>query len=660
MIRVFADDKQLDLAENPYIQAQLNSPYIGTQQQGSVVYPFSCPFTGNNDLILGYARLPESAVDRNKTYVGKIMDDNILILEGILKVNGTDGSYSIEIEGPPAGVPLTFWNKKLNKIDFGTHEFQMEAKDTPLFAIKITPEIKPYFGLANSTLKIFHGSNVFLTYTFPSDTGNYNYLYNTGSNRTLGELLSPVAYAFNEEENLKAEGYELVISKSGINLFVPISATGEAYKIEITALVLGEFGPFNLVKTFDFTRIRYLSPILKGLQNNVPNRDPFVLPSVYNPGFYSEENKFWSRFVNWFDGTDYAKNGIRNPTAFTIVPMVSLKYLIDHLLIYMNYTPSGSAYNNADIQALIIENTRSIDLQAENCDFPFNIYQPSFDFKNHLPDITVQEFFDELKEFLGLAISYDFLSRSCNIEFIDPILKSVVNENFSNKVGERISFESSEIKKIQLSYDNIPDEDKTHEVYLPYPADSIVESSPVEYSQIKSKISSLPTKVYSPTNPDGFIFRPNIDGGSHYQGIPGGTIILDEIRLYSYCNQPGVSPFFGQDKNTFHFRLLLYIGKAKDFVGIDIVRADYKNQNLDLSLNTASENSRYNRFLKGKIEFLESAAEAETEVVLTDAEVAAFDWRKKKYIRGVNYIVHQLLPTLPVKKGFKMKMKRAV
>lgn len=655
MIRVYAGDRQIDLADNPYIESQLNSPFVGQQQNGSVVYPFTAPFTPNNDAIFEYFRLPEASIDRTKTHIGRMYDDNILIVEGILSIKESDKTYSVEIAGPPAGVSESFWSKNLRKIDIGSHEFDKRGVTTKLYSIKVTPEIEPYFGLKGSTIKIYTPTRNYVTYDFPVALGNfYNELYDSGTNRTLGEILQPVAYKFNEDNNLRSEGYELVISSKGINFFAPETLTNNLTLKLMVEYDVGTRGkPIIKQKVFDFILVTYLTPVLTGLENLTTLNSPFVFPTIYNPGFYGSNNKIFSKFVNWFDGKlgVYPENTYRNPTAYTLVPMMSLHFVIKQLLLSMNYSSEGAFFESQDMKLLYIENMKSIDLQCSIIDLPFNVFATSFQFKDHLPDVSVQEFFDEIKNYFGLSIEYDIVNRKARFDFIEPVLTSTDNEDYSDKVY-RISLSTSQVKKIQFSPNSeyIPEADKTHEVNLSLPLDEIVALEPDNYTTLKSKISTLPVQIVEAS--ETVIIRP---GGSTITEVT--AVQSGPVRIYPYCNQTGNSPLYEQNEQSWSFRLLFYLGKQKDPQDVTIIRSDYKTNTLNLILSN-DPTSRYSLYLKAYKIFLETGVEAETDVFLTDAEIAAFNWRLKKYIRGIHYLVHQLTPTLPVRKAFKMKMKR--
>lgn len=655
MIRVFAGERQIDLADNPYIESQLNSPFVGQQQNGSVVYPFSAPFTPNNDVIFEYFRLPEASIDRTKTHVGRMYDDNILIVEGILSIKKSDTTYSIEIAGPPAGIPESFWSKNLRKIDLGSHTFERRGVTTKMYALKITPEIELYFGMKGSTIKIYSPVRNYVTYDFPVALGNfYNELYDSGTNRTLGELLQPVAYKFNEDNSLRNEGYELVISARGINFFAPETlASTLTLKLKVEYDVGTRGRPIPREKVFDFLLVSYLAPILTGLENLTTLTSPFVFPTVYNPGFYGSNNKIFSKFINWYDGKlgVYPENTFRNPTTYTLVPMMTLHYVVRQLLVVMNYTGEGAFFSDTDLKLAYIENTKSIDLQCEMIDLPFNVFATSFQYKDHLPDISVQEFFNEIKNYFGLSIEYDVINRKAKIDFIQPVLTATENEDYSDKVY-RVSLETSPIKKIQFlpNTEYIPETDKAHEVNLPIPLDDVVAVEPDSYTTLKSKISTLPVQVVDASTAE--IIRPRGSTLSEVTAVQTGP-----VRMYPYCNQTGNSPLYEQSEQSWSFRLLFYLGKQKDPQDVTIIRSDYKTATLNLALST-EVTSRYTKLLKAYREFLENTVEAETDVFLTDAEVASFNWRLKKYIRGIHYLVHQLSPTLPVRKAFKMKMKR--
>lgn len=660
MIRVFAGNRQIDLADNPYIESQLNSPFVGQQQNGSVVYPFSAPFTANNDAIFEYFRLPEASIDRTKTHVGRMYDDNILIVEGILSIKKSDTTYSIEIAGPPAGVPESFWSKKLREINLGSHEFERKGVTTNMYALKITPDIEFYFGMKPSTLTIYTPAKIFVSYVFTIiQARGYNDRIESGANRNLGEILQPVAYKFNEENNQFNLGYELVVSSKGITFLAPETLTENLdVKVKIEYRTFGTGGDAQKVKIFDFQKVIYLAPILTGLENRTTINSPFVFPTIYNPGFYGQKNKLYAKYINFFDGElgTYMENTYRflNLTVYTLVPMITLHYVIKQLLLIMQYEAKGAFFEDADMKLLYIENQKSIDLQCEMTDLPFNIYATSFQYKDHLPDMTVQEFFDEIKNFLGLSIVYDKVNRLAIFDFIEPVLVSTENEDFSDKVY-RVSLETSPIKKIQFApnSDFIPEADKLHEVNQPLPSDEVVELTPDSYTTIKSKISTLPVQVVEASQTE-FIRPPRNTPPTTPVAVQTGT-----VRMYPYCNQTGNSQLYEQSEQSWSFRLLFYLGKQKDPQDVTIIRSDYKTATLNLALSTDAT-SRYTKLLKAYREFLENTVEAETDVFLTDAEIAAFNWRLKKYIRGIHYLVHQLTPTLPVRKAFKMKMKRVL
>lgn len=659
MIRVYAGDRQIDLADNPYIESQLNSPFVGQQQNGSVVYPFSAPFTANNDAIFEYFRLPEANIDRTKTHIGRMYDDNILIVEGILSIKKSDTTYSIEISGPPAGVPESFWSKNLRKVDIGSHEFQSKKVTTNVYSLKITPDIQGWFAIARSNLKIYTPNRVFVNYTFPANDNSINPDYQSGS-RSFGERILPVAYAFNEDAGLKKDGYELLVSKSGLALFVPENITNTlSIKILIKAVVSAPFGipgESYVEKEFEFSRVIYDAPVISELHNLNTINSPFVFPTIYNPDFYSEDNKIFSKYINFFDGIIYKENTYKRPTEWTLVPMLSLHFVIKKILNAMDYTPSGAFFVEQSFKNLIIENTKSIDKQCEMLDWVFNVYQLKFNFNEHLPDISIKDFFDEIKNYFGLAIEYNVITRICDFNFIEPVIISNDNEDYSEKVGREISLETSMIKKIQFSYDNsyVLEEDKNHEINLPIPLDSVVESNPEIYTTIKSKISSLPVLNKYPSSESSLIQ----DQLNLNNGIGLNLTINEDLRIFPYCKQKGNSVLYNQEKTEFGFRLLIFLGKQMGPLNVEIIKSDYKDGYINLSLSETDPTSRYTKYLKAYRDFLENAVEATTDVFLTDAEVASFNWRLKKYIRGIHYLVHQLSPTLPVRKAFKMKMKR--
>jgi hypothetical protein len=586
-------------------------------------------------------------------------DDNILIVEGILSIKKSDTTYSIEIAGPPAGVPESFWSKKLREIDLGSHVFERRGVTTKLYSLKITPDNEFYFGIKPSTLTIYTASKTFVVYKFlTTRSRGYNERLESGENRNLGEVLLPVAYAFNEENGGFNEGYELVISSKGINLFVPESITNILdikLKVEYNSRSGGVLTPQT--KIFNFSVVSYLAPILTGLENLTTVNSPFVFPTIYNPGFYGSNNKMYQKFVNWYDGQTgkYEENTYINTTINTMVPMMSLHYVMKQLLLIMQFSADGAFFEDNDMKLLCIENTKSIDYQCEMIDLPFNIFATSFQYKDHLPDLTVKEFFDEIKNYFGLSIEYDIINRKAKFDFINPILTSTDNEDYSDKVY-RVSLETSQIKKIQFTpnTDFVPDADKLHEVNLPLPSNTIVESEPDIYTTIKSQISTLPVQVFDAATSS--IIRPRRNPNPITTPV---VVQTGTVRMYPYCNQTGNSPLYGQSEQNWGFRLLFYLGKQKDPQDVTIIRSDYKTANLNLALNT-EPTSRYAKLLKGYKDFLENSVEAQTDVFLTDAEIASFNWRLKKYIRGVHYLVHQLTPTLPVRKAFKMKMKRVL
>lgn len=312
--------------------------------------------------------------------------------------------------------------------------------------------------------------------------------------------------------------------------------------------------------------------------------DKYCLPQVQNTAFYGTNSQGgYNGIINEHDGVNYGGS--------TKVPMLFNKYFLERITQLCGISFLGDFMNNADYQRLIIHNTHSLDNAT------------SIEYANHLPEMSVEQYFVELKKLFNLLMKFDIHAKTLKIDSIDGVLKKPCILDWSNKVSPIRNKAPEPSQGIELEFglngsDGLtkvpnPDFDKYRTALLA--------GQEISYQTIKSAWSSLTSTA---------------------SGLPK-------------MEMAGISSNFNQQANKFSPQFLFWTGlnagkpSALNNFGNSKI-AFYGANNLQQNCWQSYENWKAKTFA------------CSADAYLTAADVVTFDSSEKVHINGVNYYVDEL------------------
>lgn len=350
------------------------------------------------------------------------------------------------------------------------------------------------------------------------------------------------------------------------------------------------FGDFQntLLSEIDFGSIALPGVLTPVVQDG--GVDAVCFPTILNPTYYGQNA--YGGHVN-----DYTLGAY---TGAPQVPMVFVSYLIQRIATMTGTTIDGSFVTDPTWQQAIFYNTRALD------------GAPSVTIANHLPELTVVEFFLELRKLLNLSFVFDTITSRLTIGFWDDKLRMPTQIDWSKKAvkgGNKIPEFNT---RIQLSY-NL---DSSDALMKNRPA-AVADHLTAEMSGLQNGIAKLSTKF--------------------------STLLVDSGTGLATAQQLGATTVYGQQANKFSPRLLFWNGIVSSY---------------PRALPTLNATSLYWTGVNG----LASKYWAQTEAVrtrqfylkksfvLNESDLATLDLSRKIHIDGVDYLIAQLNVELPLGK----------
>lgn len=317
--------------------------------------------------------------------------------------------------------------------------------------------------------------------------------------------------------------------------------------------------------------------------------DAVCFPTILNPTYYGQN-----------DGGRMNDYTLGAYTGAPQVPMVFVSYLIQKIATLTGTTIDGSFVTDATWQQVILYNTRALDGAT------------SVTIANHLPELTVAEFFLELRKLLNLSFTFDTINKRLTIGFWDDKLRLPTQVDWSKKAvkgGNKIPEFNT---RIQLSYDL----DSNDALMKSRPL-AVADYLTAETSGLQNGIAKLTSKF--------------------------STLLVDSGTGLATAQQLGATTVYGQQANKFSPRLLFWNGIVSS---------------LPKALPTLNTTSLYWTGVNG----LASKYWAQTEAVrtrqfylkksfvLNESDIATLDLSRKIHVDGVDYLIAQLNVELPLGK----------
>lgn len=310
----------------------------------------------------------------------------------------------------------------------------------------------------------------------------------------------------------------------------------------------------------------------------------YGLPSIHNSQFYQNNSVGgFNNIVNEYNGSSYV-------SASPKVPMIFFNWLIAQLENICGLKFKGSFFQNADIHRLMFYNTFSLDGMS------------SITYANHLPEISIQELFLELRRWFNLAYFFDVKRKSLTMEFIDDILQLPCTIDWSSKTSAKNNKIPEAIQRLNLEMTLDSGDGFTKLPHLDFDKyQSPVLNLESQLLNVKTLFSSLQT---------------------HSSGI-------------AQAEQKGITSQFGQMNEKFTPRMLLWNGIVS---GKPTALNNYGSSRLAYY----GTNNIYEKYWKRYEKWMQSTFMVEKDVFLTAADIVSLDMRQKVHISNTNYYISSM------------------
>jgi hypothetical protein len=312
--------------------------------------------------------------------------------------------------------------------------------------------------------------------------------------------------------------------------------------------------------------------------------DKYALPQIQNSAFYGTNNASnYNGIVNEYGSSNYQNS--------TKVPMLFNRFVLEKLSQVTGLSFFGDFVNDADYQRLLIYNSFSLD-QAN-----------TIVYSNHLPGLTVEQYFLELKKLFNLVMRFDVKARTLSMNFVDNALVKPCILDWSSKVAPIRNKNPEQTQAIELELGLNSSDALTK---IPNPdfdryRGQIRAGAPANYQSVKTAWSSLTTAA---------------------SGLPT-------------TESAGISPHFNQQTNKFSPQFLFWHGMV---AGKPKALNHYGGSRLAFFGNNNLHGKHWQNYEQWRAQTFMCNAEA----YLTAADVVTFDPSEKVHINGVNYYVDEM------------------
>lgn len=362
----------------------------------------------------------------------------------------------------------------------------------------------------------------------------------------------------------------------------------------------------------------------------------YTFAPIYNPEFYKKGDDSTnpdftngSGVLNFFQDNTFVSDSISfgSPSSqvYSFVPLISVTYLIRKCCEQIGYRAIGSFLENIEIATLVMPSFTAIDKISTLPHGTYNVQQEYLNLSNHVPDITISEFFREIRNTFFCHIEVN--STANTIEF--KLLREVINDSrlvdWSGDIVNDLEYIKLDKRSVEIAI-NPDSEDElfeTNEFVREYKYGDQNEDS------ISYEINASPLYMLRQEDPLS-TFRQ----------------LLPEARQIGNSVDSSIASTLEQNK--FGLRFLFYRGRRNDGNGDTYPLAssdvyDYAgNQIASYSLFWSGENGLRNAFGKDYLYFRTNCKLVRFEKFFTENELINFKASNRIYIENLRGFVSQI------------------
>ncbi|TAF48688.1 MAG: hypothetical protein EAZ63_03820 [Runella slithyformis] len=353
---------------------------------------------------------------------------------------------------------------------------------------------------------------------------------------------------------------------------------------------LGEiFGDFQDVT---LNKIDFGSEPLAGFVppvNPVLSTAKYCFPQVVNPTFYGTNTQSgWNGYMNQYTLGAY--------NAHARVPMFFVHWVLKQCATLCDFTFKGAFMDDPTMQRLIFYNTFSLDDAS------------TLTYANHLPELSLRALLKELRLMFNLYLDFDVATRTLTIDYADSIMATATTRNWTVKANDTKVRVPEINNRLELDWELDG-------------GDELMKVIPANFEK----------------------YQTADNGGGRLFGLKTrlSTLSTDSSGL-AMTRQVGISPRFSQGNNRFAARLLFWNGLV---AGVPTATAAHGNYRLAWH----GVNNLRSRFWDNYEAWRGRTFQVRRPLLLSASDLAAWDFRNKIHVKGVDYYVDSIKPQLPLR-----------
>ncbi len=361
------------------------------------------------------------------------------------------------------------------------------------------------------------------------------------------------------------------------------------------------FGDYSGQKLneLDFGSLALPDPLIPVVTDTI---NAYCFPTVGNPDYYGTNGAVLS-----YTGkvNEYITGAF---TAGPRVPMPFLGYFLRKLAELTDTTIDGSLLTHATYQHAILYNTRALDGAS------------AVRLSQHLPEMGIEEYLIELRKMLGLTFDIDVVRKKLTIGFLEDMMAMPTQLDWSRKAVAGETKRTELNRRLELGYDL----DSGDQLMKDKPALLANYMTPNPWS-VSTGIAKLNSKV--------------------------STVLVDELTGTITTRQVGQTEQFNQLTQRSTARLAFWVGMDG---GIPKASNILNENALYWNGSTGLAAKRFARLeaMRKDVFYLEK------DFILTETDLASFDFSQKVHVNGTDYYVLNLVATLPVTSPVKALLAR--
>lgn len=218
---------------------------------------------------------------------------------------------------------------------------------------------------------------------------------------------------------------------------------------------------------------------------------------IYAPNAYDGENPGWNGWINYYTGNMWPSNltgTVEFQTRYAYAPQVSYKWVLKCIENFTGFKFKGDIIEDECFCKLTIKNNKLLDKFREETDGSFyNIFEPNYNLKDAIPDLTIEDFLKTLQVF-G-EFKFDKFDNCITIVNKSEIVKRKATKDWRDLQCDEGDACLPAKEGYHVKYNNIANEPKTDPVFDDYVQGNAGQTLPIPFSPLGNYNGNDPNKI---------------------------------------------------------------------------------------------------------------------------------------------------------------------